>query len=124
VRCEGVAASAVRGKAIAGTQKARRHQESKRRPQLGNAIPPKLFLFLSRKLKSERTMQRTFEADTWEEANRQADEWWSAAEGLRFIHRSQTPAGFRSNPAKRWVITIHCKEEAARRRLSDQSSDL
>jgi hypothetical protein len=109
---------------LRGTQKARRHQESKRRPPVGEHNTPKLFLFLSRKLKSERTMQRIFEADTREEANRQADEWWSAAKGLRFIHRSQTPAGFRSNPAKRWVITIHYKEEAARRRLSDQSSGL
>ena len=132
MRCEGsspslgsVAASAVRGKATAGYSKSEAPPgEQAAPPELGNTIPPKLFLFLSRKLKSERTMQRTFEADTWEEANRQADEWWSAAKGLRFIHRSQTPAGFRSNPAKRWVITIHYKEEAARRRLSDQSSGL
>ena len=56
-------------------------------------------------------MERTFEADTREEANRQADEWWAKAKGLRFIHRSQIPVGFRSNPHKRWVISIHYKEE-------------
>ena len=33
--------------------------------------------------------------------------------GLRFIHWSQIPAGFRSNPSKRWVITIHYKEEVS-----------
>jgi hypothetical protein len=58
-------------------------------------------------------MQRTFEADTREEANRQADEWWAKAKGLRFIHRSQIPAGFCSIPHKRWVISIHYKEEGS-----------
>jgi hypothetical protein len=58
-------------------------------------------------------MQRTFEADTQEEANRQADEWWAKAKGLRFIHRSQIPAGFCSNPLKRWVIRIHYKEKGS-----------
>ena len=52
-------------------------------------------------------MERIFEADTREEANRRADEWWAKAKGVRFIHRCQTPAGFRSNPSKRWVIAIH-----------------
>jgi len=46
-------------------------------------------------------MERIFEADTREEANQKADEWV----------RCQTPAGFRSNPSKRWVIAIHYKEE-------------
>ena len=58
-------------------------------------------------------MERTFEADTREEANRQADEWWAQAKGVRFIHRSQTPAGFRSNPSKGWVIAIHYKQEVS-----------
>ena len=56
-------------------------------------------------------MERTFEADTREEANRQADDWWAKAKCVRFIHRSQIPASFRSNPSKRWVIAIHYKEE-------------
>ena len=132
MRCEGSSPSLGSVSRVSGTWKGdcgvlKKRGATRRAsgpPELGNTIPPKLFLFLSRKLKSERTMQRIFEADTREEANRQADEWWSAAKGLRFIHRSQTPAGFRSNPAKRWVITIHYKEEAARRRLSDQSSGL
>jgi predicted RNase H-like HicB family nuclease len=58
-------------------------------------------------------MKRIFEADTREEANQKADEWWAKARGVRFIHRSQIPAGFRSNPSKRWVIAIHYKEEAS-----------
>ncbi len=58
-------------------------------------------------------MERIFEADTREEANRKADDWWVKVKGLRFIHRSQIPPGFRSNPAKRWVITIHYKEEVS-----------
>jgi hypothetical protein len=33
------------------------------------------------------------------------------AKSVRFIHRSQIPASFRSNPSKRWVIAIHYKEE-------------
>jgi hypothetical protein len=33
------------------------------------------------------------------------------AKGVRFIHRSQIPASFRSNPSKRWVIAIRYKEE-------------
>jgi predicted RNase H-like HicB family nuclease len=57
-------------------------------------------------------MQRIFEGETREEANRKADEWWDNAEGVRFIHRSQIPAGFRSNHSSRWVIAIHYKEEA------------
>ena len=56
-------------------------------------------------------MERTFEADTREEAKRQADEWWAKAKGLRFIHRSQIAPGFRSNPHKTWVIRILYKEE-------------
>jgi hypothetical protein len=56
-------------------------------------------------------MERTFEANTREEANRRADEWWAKAKGLRFIHRSQIPPGFRSNPHKTWVIRILYKEE-------------
>jgi hypothetical protein len=58
-------------------------------------------------------MERIFEADTREEANRKADEWWAKAKGVRFMHRCQTPAGFRSNPSKRWVIAIHYKEEVS-----------
>ena len=58
-------------------------------------------------------MERIFEADTREEANRKADEWWAKAKGKRFIHRSQTPAGFRSNSSNRWVIAIHYKEETS-----------
>lgn len=58
-------------------------------------------------------MERMFEADTREEANQRADEWWAMAKGLRFVQRSQTPAGFRSNPSKRWVIAIHYKEEVS-----------
>ena len=54
-------------------------------------------------------MQRMFEADTLEEANQKADEWRAMAKG----HRSQTPAAFRSNPSKRWVIAIHYKEEVS-----------
>jgi hypothetical protein len=61
-------------------------------------------------------MERTFEADTREQANRRADEWWAKAKGLRFIHRSQIPPGFRSNPHKRWVIRIHYKEEGSSHR--------
>jgi hypothetical protein len=49
-------------------------------------------------------MERTFEANTREQANQKADEWWAKAKGLRFVHRSQTPAGFRSYPSKRWAI--------------------
>jgi hypothetical protein len=37
-------------------------------------------------------MERKFEADTREEANRKADDWWAKAKGVRFIHRSQIPA--------------------------------
>ena len=58
-------------------------------------------------------MERIFEADTREEASRKANEWWAKAKGVRFIHRCQTPAGFRSNPSKRWVIAIHYKEEVS-----------
>jgi predicted RNase H-like HicB family nuclease len=58
-------------------------------------------------------MERIFEADTREEANRKADEWWAKAKGVRFIHRCQIPAGSRSNPSKRWVIAINYKEEAS-----------
>ena len=58
-------------------------------------------------------MERIFEADTREEVNRKADEWWAKAKGLRFIHRCQTPAGFRSSPSKRWVVAIHYKEEVS-----------
>jgi hypothetical protein len=32
-------------------------------------------------------MKRKFEADTREEANRKADDWWAKAKGVRFIHR-------------------------------------
>jgi hypothetical protein len=39
-------------------------------------------------------MERKFEADTREEANRKADDWWTKAKGVRFIHRSQIPASF------------------------------
>ena len=56
-------------------------------------------------------MERTFEADTRDKANRQADEWWAKAKGLRFVHRSQIPPGFRSIPHKKWVIRIDYKEE-------------
>jgi hypothetical protein len=56
-------------------------------------------------------MERKFEADTREEANRKADDWWAKAKGVRFILRSQIPASFRSNPSKRWVIAIPYKEE-------------
>jgi hypothetical protein len=59
-------------------------------------------------------MERIFEAETREEANRKADEWWAEARGVRFIHRSQTPAGFRSNPSNQWLIAIHYKAEASR----------
>jgi predicted RNase H-like HicB family nuclease len=34
-------------------------------------------------------MKRIFEADTREEANQKADEWWAKAKGLRFVHRIQ-----------------------------------
>ena len=50
---------------------------------------------ISRKNVSDRSNERIFEADTREEANRKADEWWAKAKGVRFIHRCQTPAGFR-----------------------------
>ncbi len=62
---------------------------------------------------SGQPMERIFEAETREEANRKADEWWARAKGLRFTHRSQIPAGFRSNPSNQWVVAIHYKEEAA-----------
>jgi hypothetical protein len=82
--------------------------EEVRLPRLGGERQPD---------KSERDlrrpMERIFEADTREEANRKADEWWAKAKGVRFIHRSQTRAGFRSNPSKRWVIAIHFKEEVS-----------
>jgi predicted RNase H-like HicB family nuclease len=58
-------------------------------------------------------MTIVFEAETREEANRKADEWWAKAKGTRFTHRSQTPAGFGSNPSNRWVIAIHYKEGAS-----------
>jgi hypothetical protein len=59
-------------------------------------------------------MERIFEADTRKQVNQKADEWWAKAKGVRFIHRSQTPADFRSNPSKRWVIAInYYKEEAS-----------
>jgi hypothetical protein len=58
-------------------------------------------------------MERIFEAETREEANQKADEWWAKAEGVRFIHRCQTPAAFRTNPSTRWVIAIHYKEEVS-----------
>ena len=58
-------------------------------------------------------MERKFEADTREEANRKADDWWAKAKGVRFILRSQIPASFRSNPSKRWVVAINYKEEAS-----------
>jgi hypothetical protein len=58
-------------------------------------------------------MERIFEADTREEANQKADEWWANAKAVRFIHRSQTPAGFRSNRSNQWIIAIHYREEAA-----------
>jgi hypothetical protein len=56
-------------------------------------------------------MKRIFEGETRDEAKRKADEWWANAKGVRFIHRSQIPAGFRSNPSSRWVIAIHYKKE-------------
>lgn len=31
-------------------------------------------------------MERIFEADTREEANRKADEWWAKVKGARSIH--------------------------------------
>ena len=37
-------------------------------------------------------MERVFEAETREEANRKADEWWAKAKGMRFVHRCQTLA--------------------------------
>jgi hypothetical protein len=58
-------------------------------------------------------MERIFEAETREEANRKAVEWWANAKEVRFIHRSQTPAGFRSNRSNQWIIAIHYREEAA-----------
>jgi hypothetical protein len=67
---------------------------------LGNTIRGRLFYSgKEERSRSERTMERIFEADTREEANRNADEWWS-----------KTPAGFHSNPSKQWVIAIHYKE--------------
>jgi hypothetical protein len=57
-------------------------------------------------------MERIFKADTREEANRKADEWWARVQGMRFIHRSQTPAGFHSMPSNQWVVAILYKEEA------------
>jgi hypothetical protein len=57
-------------------------------------------------------MERIFEAEAREEANRKADEWWAKAKGFRFIHRSQTPPGFGWNRSDRWVIAIHYREEA------------
>ena len=60
---------------------------------------------------ASRPMERVFEAETREEANRKADEWWAKAKGMRFVHRCQTPPGFRSNPSQRWVIVIHYLEE-------------
>ncbi len=56
-------------------------------------------------------MKRTFEAETREEANQKADEWWATAKGVRFVHRSQIPAGFRSNPSDRWIVAIQYKEK-------------
>ena len=64
-----------------------------------------------RKALAGRPMERVFEAETREEANRKADEWWAKAKGMRFVHRCQTPPGFRSNPSQRWVIVIHYFEE-------------
>ena len=58
-------------------------------------------------------MQRIFEAETRDEAKRKADEWWSKAKGIRFVHRSQIPAGFSSNPTNQWMIVIRYKEEEA-----------
>src|SRR5262245_45809428 len=49
-------------------------------------------------------MERIFEAEAREEANRKADEWWAKANGVRFVHRSQIPAGFRSNGSSRWIV--------------------
>jgi hypothetical protein len=43
-------------------------------------------------------MERIFEADTREQVNQKADEWWAKAKGLRFVHR------IRSYPSKRWAI--------------------
>jgi hypothetical protein len=58
-------------------------------------------------------MERIFEAETREEANRKADEWWANAKGVSFIHRCQTPAGFRSNRSNQWIIAIHYREETS-----------
>ncbi len=56
-------------------------------------------------------MESIFEAETREEANRKADEWWARANGVRFIHRSQIPAGFRSNGSSQWAVVIRYKKE-------------
>jgi predicted RNase H-like HicB family nuclease len=59
------------------------------------------------------SVERIFEAETREEAKRKADEWWSEAKGVRFIHRSQIPPGFRSNASNQWVVAIQYKGEEA-----------
>ena len=76
----------------------------------GNA-KPLVAISTERKALASRPMERVFEAETREEANRKADEWWAKAKGMRFVHRCQTPPGFRSNPSQRWVIVIHYLEE-------------
>jgi hypothetical protein len=53
-----------------------------------------------------------FEADTREEANRKADEWWSKAKGVRFIHRFPNSGGLPLE-SKQWVIATHYKEEVS-----------
>lgn len=55
-------------------------------------------------------MKRIFEGETREEANRKADEWWAREKGVRFVHRSQVPAGFRSNGSSQWAVEIHYKK--------------
>jgi hypothetical protein len=69
---------------------------------LGNTIRGRLFYSgKQERSRSERTMERIFEADTREESNRKADE------GV------QNSGGLHSNPSKQWVIAIHYKEEVS-----------
>jgi hypothetical protein len=83
-----------------------------RRTELASVSHPSGWIVRRRKPLSDSKMERIFEAETREEANRKADEWWATAKEVRFIHRSQTPAGFRSNRSNQWIIAIHYREEA------------
>jgi hypothetical protein len=51
-------------------------------------------------------MERKFEADTREEANRKADDWWAKAKGVRFVHRSQIPANFGASQKRAPPLTV------------------